>query len=210
MLKLRHLCLQQMDECPPELKDDLKWDVEMELKNASKKIERLEDSIMFLKKQRYKQFEFVPHKTKRRIFMLGEEIGNTLFDDWQPEDHDEEVWREYFFCLYEFMITEHTYPDITNIKSLSGDCVRVYEQLKKPRARQSQMAHIMDYKFVELYTLYKSLKYPEDIVESANIFLNKKLGLTEQIRKKYVKLDHALTQMGVYTELLSSSLCSRR
>lgn len=207
MLKLRHLCLKEIEKCPDVLRDDLGWEVINEGYKVRRKIKRLNDSIDFLKNQRYKTYEFVSGKIKKRIYDIGEEISQFLFDDWNPDDHTEEVWREYFFCLYEFMISEHTFIDIT---SNIDTCIKVYEGLKKPNVRQSQMVHLMDYKFVELYSLYKSLKFPKDPVEEANAFLEKKMKITEQIRSKRAQLRNAMYCLDTYTELLSSSLCLRK
>lgn len=209
MFKLRHLCLQKLEECPPEIKDDMKWEVENEIKKIKKTCENIEDSVEHLRLQRLKSHTSLPKELTNNIHRMEDEISEFLFDHWIPDNEKEEIWREYFFCLYEFMISERAYVDLANIRLLSHDSVKIYEVLERPRITQSLNVRLLDYKFLELYTTFKNIKVP-DIHTLANESLKKNIEITEQLSKKRKKLSQLSSNLSFYEELLSSSLCSRK
>ena len=209
MFKLRHLCLQQLEECPAELADDIRWEVENKIKKIKKTRENIEDSIQHLRLQRLKSHSTLSKKLTNKIQHIEDEISEFLFDYWIPVDEKEEIWKEYFFCLYDFMISEKVQVDLSNIRLLSHDSIKIYEVLEKPRLIQSSDVRLLDYKFLELYTVFKNIEVP-DIPTIANRTLKKNIEITEQLSKKRKNMTLISSNLKFYEELLSSSLCSRK
>ena len=140
---------------------------------------------------------------------MEDEISEFLFDYWIPVDEKEEIWKEYFFCLYDFMISEKVHVDLSNIRLLSHDSIKIYEILERSRLTQSSHVRMLDYKFLELYTVFKNINVP-DIHVVANKSLKKNIEITEQLSKKRKRLSQLSSELKFYEELLSSSLCSRK
>ena len=209
MFKLRHLCLQKLEECPPGIKDDMIWEVENKIKKIKTDRENIEDSVEHLRLQRLKSHTTLSKGLTKKIHRMEDEISEFLFDYWIPVDEKEEIWKEYFFCLYDFMISEKVYVDLSNIRLLSHDSIKIYEILERPRLIQSSDVRILDYKFLELYTVFKNINVP-DIHVVANKSLKKNIEITEQLSKKRKRLSHLSSNLKFYEELLSSSLCSRK
>jgi len=209
MFKLRHLCLQHLEKCPPELIDDLGWEVENEIKKIKKSRENIENSVEHLRLQRLKSHTNLSKNLTHKIHRMEDEIAEFLFDHWIPIDEKEEIWKEYFFCLYDFMISEKIHIDLSNIRLLSHDSIKIYEVLEKPRLPQSSDVRLLDYKFLELYTTFKNIKVP-DIPATANENLKKNIEITKQLSIKRKNIDLLSSKLDFYEELLSSSLCSRK
>ena len=210
MFKLRHLCLQKLEEeIPPGIKGDMIWEVENEIKKIKTDQENIEDSVEHLRLQRLESHTTPSKRLTKKIHRIEDEISEFLFDYWIPVDEKEEIWREYFFCLYDFMISERVYVDLSNIRLLSHDSIKIYENLERPRLTQSSHVRMLDYKFLELYTVFKNIKVP-DINILANESLKKNIEITEQLSKKRKRLSQLSSELKFYEELLSSSLCSRK
>ena len=209
MLKLRHLCLKELQDCPQELKDDLSWEVENEINKLETRIIHLEDSIEHLRFQRLKCHSTVCKVLTKKIIKLEDEIAQFLFDDWIPVEEKEEIWREYFFCLYDFMVSDKNHIDLSNVRLLSEDSVKIYDTLKRPRLHQSSDVRLLDYKFLELYTVYKKIDVP-DISQKANETLEKNIEITKMMSNQRDEIRISRKTISTYEELLSSSLCSRK
>ena len=115
MLKLRHLCLEQC-EAPEPIKSHLQWEIQQDIKKFLEKKINLENSLEHLMVLRNKPHGGLEKRIIKRIFKAEDEIATMLFDQWEHcEDEREEIWREYFFCLYDFMITDKIQIDMSNI-----------------------------------------------------------------------------------------------
>ena len=209
MIKLRHLCLRELQECPPELKDDLRWEVENELSETKIKLNNIESSLENLRSRVCKPYSTVNKKLTKNIHRIEDEISVYLFDTWIARNENEEIWMEYFFCLYDFMISEKNYVDLSNIRLLSEDSVKIYDTLKRPMVYQSTDVRILDYKFLELYNVFKNIVVP-DIPSMANETLAKNIEITKQMARHRKNILNLKNEIGFYEELLSSSLCSRK
>ena len=196
MLKLRHLCMEHC-EPPDPIKEHLHWEIQEEIKKLLEKKINLETSLDHLLTLRIRQHVILEKRLLKRIFKIEDEISMTLFDHWEHcEDEKEEIWREYFFCLYDFMFIEKVTIDMANICALENS-VMIYENLKRPMLSQSSQVRLMDYKFLELYTIYRSIKQPET-PQIANETLNKKIEITKDItklRKKIQNIENNITRL---------------
>ena len=207
MFKLRFLCLKQLTVCPVSLRDDLHWEVYQEKNKLEIKKTNIEHSIIHLESQRLIDCTYFNAKMTKKIFKLEDEIATCLFDQWYPVTEEEEIWREYFFCLYDFMVSEKVQIDMSNIKLISEYSIQIYDTLEKPRIYQGAHVHLMNSKFSELYTFFKNIEIP-NIPQKANESLKKNIEIVKQLTKQNAQICQIKKNIDFYDELLSSSLCS--
>lgn len=210
-MKLRHLCLKHLnpDEVPEGIREDMRWEVEKEITELRDKKRNLEKKIDSIINQRKKYFIPVTKSIQRKINSLEEEITTFLFDEWKPENEAEEIWREYFFCLYEFTFIERSVwgIDMSNVKAIHRHNTDIFENLYRPEYPMSTGVRILDFKYRELYLLYKNLKYP-DPVQHSNESLKNKIKMTKESLKLKEEHRYITRLIWDYEDLLSSSLCS--
>lgn len=209
MMKLRHMTLFMLDHIPDGIRDDMKWEVEQEVTELKHKRRNLENSMDFVINQRKKYFYPIPKNIQKKINKTENEISTFLFDTWRPSNEAEEIWREYFFCLYEFTYIERSgfSIDMSNVRSLHDYNTEIFEKLDRPKYPMSEWVHLLDFKYRELYLLYKDLKYP-DPVEKANECLSKKILLSKEYLKLKNDYGNIVNLIDSYEDLLSSSLWS--
>lgn len=196
MLKLRHLCMEHCDP-PDPIKEHLHWEIQEEIKKLFEKKVNLQNSLDHLLNLRTKQHTVLEKSILKRIFKLENYIETFIFDIWSScEDENEEIWREYFFVLYEFMFTEKFTIDMSNITTLEHS-IMIYENLKRPVLPRNPHVRLIEYKFHELYTIYKSIVKP-DTCKCANETLSKKIEMTNEIiklRKKIQNIENNITRL---------------
>lgn len=200
------MCLLNLKDCPEGLKDDLRWEVQELLTHEKNRLRNLYHKMDNITKQRHSNLYVIDKKTEKRIWDMENDIAEFLFDFWDPQTREEDIWREYFMSLYECTILDKVRIDISNIETLRSSTRKGYEHLKRPGLYQSQIVRIIDYKFVDYYNLIKNIKIP-DFVETINNFSQKKIELTNQIWETKSSIANVKSLIESYEQLLSSSLC---